>query len=420
MKKKIYFLFCILFIIVVCISTFLMKKEKENEISKTETNIPKGIGIHISGIPSEHEFQLIKQAGFKYARFDLAWTLIENDKGEYDFDNSGFDLLVQRMSKYDIKPYFILAYSNSLYEKKRSIVTEDGRKAFSEFVNEATKRYKGKNAIWEIWNEPNLPYYWQDQPSFNEYVKLVETIAPIIKNNDSSGVVLGPAVSGISGESLDWFEQVFQQGILNQIDAVSVHLYRYTAPETVSVDYPNLSSLIGKYTNHDVPIISGEWGYYVENSSDKENAELLQAQNIVRMLLVNTINDIPLSIVYEWKNSGIDIENKHDNYGLFWSEGKPKKSYDALKVYAEVLDEYSFEKRIHIGQPNDYILKFANAKGKEILVFWTTDGEHNTSINYPSGKGELVAMLGNKKEIIWNNKQINLSLSQSPSYIIID
>lgn len=45
---------------------------------------------------------------------------------------------------------YVLDYSNPLYEKKKSIVTEQGREAFANYVKAIMQRYSEQGAIWEI------------------------------------------------------------------------------------------------------------------------------------------------------------------------------------------------------------------------------------------------------------------------------
>ncbi|SMQ85062.1 Cellulase (glycosyl hydrolase family 5) [Bacillus sp. OV166] len=379
--------------------------------------ISNGIGVNVFGKPTEYEVMLMKEAGIKWVRIDLVWSNIEKEKGYYNFGDSGYDQFVNLLTKYGIRPYFILDYSNNLYEKNMSITTNEGRHAFAEFVRIAAQRYKNKGAIWEIWNEPNLPTYWKTQPSYKDYTLLVRHVAHGIKEYDPSGKVVAPALSGVTGSSLLWLEDTFKLGILNYIDAISVHPYRSTNPETVAQDYDVINALVSKYTKKSIPILSGEWGYSLKNTSNINQEELVQAQYLTRMLLVNSWKNIPISILYEWKNSGNDPNNIHDNYGIMWSENKPKISYYALKTFADVLNGYHLKERINIGQPDDYILKFKNNKGDIVLVFWTRDQEHYFPFKLSPGEGVLVSLLGNKQNIKWDEDYISLKMSQSPNYI---
>ena len=119
---------------------------------------------------------MISDAGFNMVRTDLFWSAIETKKGVYDFKTYGYDTLTKELIKEDIRPYYVLDYSNTLYEKHgASIVTNKGREAFNRYVDEATRRYKNKGIIWEVWNEPNLDS-WVPQPN-------IERIFLVIKAN---------------------------------------------------------------------------------------------------------------------------------------------------------------------------------------------------------------------------------------------
>ena len=92
---------------------------------------------------------------------------------------------------------------------------------------------------------------------------------------------------------------------LDYVDAISVHPYREWEPESVTEDYKSLRELIKKYSSKPIPIISGEWGYSTANGWNGLNlSEEQQAAYLVRMLLINQLNHIPISIWYDWKNDG--------------------------------------------------------------------------------------------------------------------
>ena len=59
---------------------------------------------------------MISDAGFNMVRTDLFWSVIETTKGVYDFESFGYDTLTRELIKEDIRPYYVLDYSNTLYE----------------------------------------------------------------------------------------------------------------------------------------------------------------------------------------------------------------------------------------------------------------------------------------------------------------
>ncbi|MGC3791375.1 cellulase family glycosylhydrolase [Priestia aryabhattai] len=420
MKKKLL-LFSLSFLLGICliVSHFVFDKSSDPKISREYQSFTEGIGVNIDSRTSEEDLQNIVDAGFKWVRVDMTWENIESKKESYDFEKSGYDKLNKSLKEKRLKPYYIFDYSNKLYESNRSIMTSDGLKAYMKFVDVVTKRYKNQNAIWEIWNEPNIEMFWNPQPSYKQYSLLVKKVAPIIKKNDPNSRVVAPALAGIHQESLKWLQQFFKQGTLKYIDAVSVHPYRFTNPEDALKDYKELKIIIRQYTNRDIPIISGEWGYSILNTPTQHLTEMQQADYVIRMFLVNAEEGIPISILYNWKNNGFDPNNKEHNFGVLWYSGKPKLSYLAIQTFTSRLDGYKFSRAIKYGRDDTYILEFQNSDRQKLLSFWTTGTSYSFPFRLDSGKGKLYSMLGGMQNIEWDRK-VELNISSSPNYLVID
>ncbi len=64
-----------------------------------------------------------------------------------------------------------------------------------------------------------------------------------IRNKTENEIIIGLATS----VDLTFLEECFKAGLLNYWNAVSVHPYRQSNPETVFTDYFNLKNLIKKY-----------------------------------------------------------------------------------------------------------------------------------------------------------------------------
>jgi len=372
-----------------------------------------GVNIHFTGEP--RDLDLIAEAGFKFIRMDFAWGAIEKEKGIYDFEKSGYDALTEGCLKRGIYPLYILDYSNKLYEESNSIRTAEGREAFAKFAETAVKRYEGKEILWEIWNEPNLDQFWKPQPSVDAYSALVEATTSRIKKAVPSATVIAPATSGIP---MDWLEACFKKGILDWIDALSVHPYRTPAPETVIKDYDHLRKLIERYASKgkDIPIISGEWGYSIINWDKNRISEEKQAQYLVRMFLINLYQKTLVSIWYDWKNDGTDPNEREHHFGTVTNDLNPKKTYLAMKVLASILDGYSVVERLEFGKDDDYALRLKK-DDSEAIAIWTTSDDHEVTISIKDKKGVVYDMYGEKRISEWKGEKI--MLSQSPQYLII-
>ncbi|MED4006514.1 cellulase family glycosylhydrolase [Priestia aryabhattai] len=417
-SKKIFVLLLILLIAITGVIS--VWKQKQQNFLESHYSVSDGLGVSIHPGLKEEEIKSIAEAGFKWVRIDIFWSSVETKKGIYDFKGTGYDQLNKSLKENNIKPYYILDYGNSLYEQDRSVNTSEGREAFAKFVKATVTRYGNQKGIWEIWNEPNIEKFWSPQPSEINYALLVKKVAPVIKKNDKGSTIVAPALAGINEQSLTWMQNTLDQGILPYIDAVSVHPYQYDNPENVIDQYQELSSLLKNYSKEDVPIISGEWGYSLSNTKNQKSiTEMQQAEYIARMNLVNSLEKIPVSIWYDWKNDGGDPNNREHNFGINSYYSTPKLSYLSIQTLSRTLEGYRFSKKIKTQNPNDYILEFSKGNKKKAIVYWTTENSHHTTIPLKDGKAIKISMLGIKQQVELK-KKMGLNLLTSPTYLMIE
>lgn len=418
---KAWFILIILLLIVFSCYLFL-EKGKNFKLSEPSVAIPNGIGVNIHFAGKQIDIDMIGDAGFNMVRTDLFWSAIETNQGVYDFKNNGYDTLTRELIKKNITPYYVLDYSNTLYEKHGSaIVTQRGREAFNRYVDQVTKRYKNKNIIWEVWNEPNTNS-WVPKPNTYEYFLLLKEASKTIKENDPSGIVVAPALAGMTEESFKWLEEILKQGALEYVDAISVHPYRADNPESVSSEYQSLRALIKKYSTKPIPIISGEWGYSTANGwYGLHLTEEEQAAYLVRMFLINKLEHIPISIWYDWKNDGGDPNNGYHNFGLRQENvAVPKLAYQAANTFTYFLSEYKLMKRIDLGHTDDYLLTFINRKGEKVLVMWTSRNTHEISFPLTNMKGHVFSMLGEDLGYFNSKHHSVMKISKEPIYLIME
>jgi hypothetical protein len=385
--------------------------------SLPELAVPNGFGVNIHFTGDPQDLDLIRDGGFRVIRMDFSWSGVERQKGVYDFEKAGYDALTAGCVKRGIRIIYILDYSNRLYEQEHSVRTEAGRKAFAAFAEAAAQHYSGKGILWEFWNEPNIRQFWSPQPDIENYCRLVEEAAPLVRKADPSGILLAPATSGIP---FDWLESCFKQGLLQWIDALSVHPYRPQGPETVGKDYARLRKLIEQYApqGRQIPIISGEWGYSNVNWDKKRLSDEQQAHYLARMFLTNLYQKVPVSIWYDWKNDGADPNEREHHFGTVGRDLKPKAAYFAAKSLSSTLDGYTIEKQLDPVNERDFI--FALTKGNhKALALWTTGEDHEVTLTVEPSQGTVVDLLGGRKDISWRSGPLKLSISGSPQYLLL-
>ncbi len=265
--------------------------------------------------------------------------------------------------------------------------------------------FSGARHLWEVWNEPNGGF-WRPGPNPKDYSLLVAEVARAIKAVAPGECVVGPAPS-----VFDWgfLEATFKEGVLNYFDAVTVHPYRYSAPETAAADYERLRKMIAQYApaGKDIPILCGEWGY---TSWARERTEEVQGRFLSRQWLVNISSGVPLSIWYDWRDDGADAGDRENNFGVVRFKYRPdekvvfdpKPAYFAMQTLTSQLNGLYFKERLKGASDDDWILQFGR-EGKTVLAVWTLDADATRAkapvrreFQLPVGRWRAVSYLGEK------------------------
>ena len=378
--------------------------------------IPLAFGVNIHFVePREKEIDMIAEAGFRFIRMDFAWGRIEREKGKYDF--SEYDQLVESLAKRKICPLFILDYGNRHYDEGLAPHTEEGRAAFSKFAAAAAKRFADKGILWEIWNEPNLDQFWKPKANAEDYNALALAVCKAMREADPQCKIVAPATSGIP---FDFLEKFFQTGVLKWLDGVTVHPYRGKEPETVTPEYAKLRELIDRYAPPEkkgLPILSGEWGYSLPHFRRDANPAEKQAQYLARQFLVNLMNDVRLSIWYDWHDDGPDPNEYEHNFGTITHTYEPKPAYLAAKTLLHTLSGMTYRERVPLESPDDYALLFSDGE-KWAVAAWTTGEAHSLSLPVKADKVRIISMTGDAREGQAKEGKLEIQLSGKPDYIL--
>jgi hypothetical protein len=278
-----------------------------------------GVSAAFYGLAYE-QADVMAAAGIRWVRLDLDWSAAERLPGVYDF--SIWDRFIASLEPRGMRTLLILDYGNDLYEGRFPPTTNEGRAAFAAFAGAAARHYKGRVA-WEIWNEPNLPRFWAGAPDAGAYVALARAAAKAIRREDPNAWILGPALGG-GFFDLPYLEATFAAGLLDVVDAVSVHPYGASHPEAAAPFYQQVRDLIGFYGSK-APLVVSEWGYPAEQLGQDAQADLLR-----RCFAVNRAAGIPLTIWFNWQ----EPVGYWNSFGLLDIRGRPKPAYRVLQELA--------------------------------------------------------------------------------------
>ena len=383
-----------------------------------------GVNIHFTR-GHEADLDLIAAAGFKFVRMDFFWADIEHEKGNYDW--SAYDELTANLERRGLCAYYIFDYSHSLYEttvtdnKGNQVLASpchsESVAAFARWAAAAARHFHGHHIIWEIWNEPNGSF-WEPEADINAYTTLALATARAVRGANPQATIVAPATSGFPWPFLQTF---LQSGVLQYLDAVSVHPYRRPdqPPESAAGDYARLREMIASNTpaSRTIPILSGEWGY-----STCVNGVSLPAQAAfaARQQLANALQGVPISIWYDWKNDGDDPKENEHNFGTVRPDLTPKPAYIAIKTLTQQLAGFAIQKRYPTANPHDYVLVLTNASGETKLAAWTLDEPHSLALTLstaPATNLSFVNSSGEAGEITSTNNLMALPLAAAPCYV---
>ena len=303
------------------------------------------------------------------------WRYVEKVKGRYDFtDIEKWVASVNRTTGSgcaagagSMGMNFVLNGGNHLYGglDSTSPTTPEQVQGYTNFVVAVITQYAGRGIVWELYNEPDLSVR---EMTAAQYAKLVISVGKAVRADPitASETLMGPSISTIS---CDYMQSMKQLGVLQYVDAVSVHAYVSGAPEQTHWQFAAIKNIIGR----DTALVSGEWGWATCTSPSGAPANCVggtmpdvvseadQAMYLARQWLGNAMGRIPMSIYYEWMNDDTDRSQCESNWGLrLANNGAPKPAYHAAVAVQNLVGRRAFVSQLEgRGDPAmEYILAF--------------------------------------------------------------
>lgn len=191
----------------------------------------------------------------------------------------------------------------------------------------STYQYAPKIPIemWQIWNEPNIPAFWPQQPYYSRYVALLRAAGAAIKSADPRAKVV---LAGLPNYS--WIELArlyAYRGFRRLFDVAAVHPYTKT-PQGVITILSYVRSVMNQNGDRAKPLLADEvsWPSSLGRTShdtgyDFATTEAGQARKIGQLLPMLVKDRVRLGIggfyYYDW--AGLERDNylAFDFSGLF-------------------------------------------------------------------------------------------------------
>jgi len=277
---------------------------------------------------------------------------------------------------------------------------------------------------WEV--NLNMPPYASQPPEFTpaQVVELFRRTRAVVKAEDPDGWVLGPCPSVID---LEWFERLFQAGVLRYLDGIETHGYceRVFTPE--ENDFPGklarLRALMRRYGGRVLPIYCTEAGH--PGILGAQITHHSQAQRMVRTAIILKGEGVRVFLPFY----GIDYDragywgfcfNKEvDPPAGPWSTKRisPKPMVNAVAACVRLLEGAAPKARLRTLGDDVWAYTFTR-DGTTITAVWTP-GKART-VRLPVGKApsvEVVNLIGHSRRVKASGGAIRLPIDGSPQYV---
>ena len=341
---------------------------------------PAAPGVNLDG-----ELAQIHAAGVQRIRVIFSWAAAQpyasfadvpsgtatafTDVGGVPTDFSQMDALVAAAARHQIAVQPIVLYAPSWdgTGASMSTIARPARSGpYANFLTALVHRYGRRGSFWrtqhavqpitqwEIWNEPEISYFWPTQPFAASYVALLKAAHTAIKHADPHAqVVLG----GLTGRSWQFLQDVYDvKGAARAFDIVASHPYTAKPAGVITIlryDRIVMDNNGGSHT----PLLANELGWTSSQGHVRSKyftwgtTEQGQARNDAAVLALLGRNRVKLGLagfdLYTWASTDTPgstsaLGSPGFNYaGIEHDTGSrlvPKPAYAAFKRAALALE----------------------------------------------------------------------------------
>jgi hypothetical protein len=187
-------------------------------------------------------------SGIGIVRASFSWPAIEVSRGRFDF--SYYDRYVGRLARYRLRVLPLLfgtpaRYSAAPRARHPDRLQPRRRALFARFARALVRRYGPRGSYWrrhrggpplpirswQIWNEPNLSFFWAPRPSPRGYVRMLAAASRAIKRVDPRAEIVagGLPESQFGTPVAPYVRGMYRAGAKRWFDTMALHPYHRTA-----------------------------------------------------------------------------------------------------------------------------------------------------------------------------------------------
>jgi len=349
-----------------------------------------------------NDMEILKAAEVNLLRISFGWDGIEEEKDVYDW------LFWDDFVRIAVDEYGVTLIPYVCYTPIWNSTGDSTNfwnhppvdyEQFGKFMYALVSRYKDRIKTWEIWNEPDIEFFWNGP--IEDFVRLYKIGAEAVRQADPDAVI----VLGGLAHKVDYLESLFRDfEISPYVDVVNFHSYLETwdgHPAEDIIDYVHqVAEVVEKYGDNQ-PLWMAEVGYstfrYNEYVSihynayyDYEKSPAYQAVHLFKTLTMLLSTDKLSAIAwYEIKDLEPedevigDVNNRH--LGIAYTDWTPKPAKSALRFFNRLFSQPNrpidnLAAVIRQDDSDSHLFCFENEDGSVIVVGWLqTNKPHKRS-----------------------------------------
>lgn len=221
----------------------------------------------------DREMALAARLHVGVVRVEFDWPFIEPSRGTFRWSRA--DEIVLAANKYGVQLQPVLLFTPS-WAGSSYIRAPTSTASWTQFVEKVVSRYKNSVHYWELWNEPDGPY-WQSGTDQYVHTILVPGYRAARKADPLAHILLGEPYFADSA----FLNEIYSSGGGNSFDIAGFHEYASAlSPGAVQGDVATVQKVLDAHHQSSKPVWVGEYGY-PEPSATVDDVEHIQVMKIM-------------------------------------------------------------------------------------------------------------------------------------------
>ena len=201
---------------------------------------------------------------------------------------------------------------------------------------------------WQVWNEPNLPFFWASDPDPAGYAALLKAAAAGIRAADPGAEIVSAGLpdSDVGMPFEEYIAGLYAAGWRSAFDSFAIHPYNSSATGTLEfVRY--IRQLIDAYGDAAKPIWITEFGWATDGpatafTTDEANQARLVGQAVRGLIAERGSLGLRGLVYFDWRDDAPlpgQIDQWPYHTGLVRAGGDAKPALDAFRAAAATLGD---------------------------------------------------------------------------------